>query len=122
MADWRKHTEYRNFKETDTTIVNFWKVVDKWDSEKKSRLIQFVTGTSRIPVNGFKDLHGSDGPRRFTIERTGETQSLPKAHTWYSLVLICSFNRLDLPPYADAATLENKLTLAIEETMGFAQE
>lgn len=58
-----------------------------YDGEKKSRLIQFVTGTSRIPVNGFKDLQGSDGPRRFTIEKTGEVNSLPKAHTWYFLGL-----------------------------------
>jgi E3 ubiquitin-protein ligase NEDD4 len=28
------------------------------DAEKKMRLLQFSTGTSRIPVNGFKDLHG----------------------------------------------------------------
>ena len=57
-------------------------MVSGYDSEKKSRLIQFVTGTSRIPVNGFKDLQGSDGPRRFTIEKTGEVNALPKAHTW----------------------------------------
>ena len=54
-----------------------------WDAEKKSRLLQFTTGTSRIPVNGFKDLQGSDGPRRFTIEKAGDISQLPKAHTWY---------------------------------------
>ncbi len=54
-----------------------------WDPEQKSRLLQFATGTSRIPVNGFKDLQGSDGPRRFTIEKTtGAVEALPKSHTW----------------------------------------
>ncbi|KAI8894491.1 E3 ubiquitin-protein ligase RSP5 [Globomyces pollinis-pini] len=114
LDDWKKNTEYRGFKEEDDTIVMFWKAVASFDSEKKSRLIQFVTGTSRIPVNGFKDLQGSDGPRRFTIEKTGEINSLPKAHT--------CFNRLDLPPYKSYDVLCSKLTLAIEETMGFAQE
>jgi hypothetical protein len=33
-----------------------------------------------------------------------------------------SFNRLDLPPYKSIAILDAKLTMAIEETMGFAQE
>lgn len=47
----------------------FWKAVKAWPAEKKSRLLQFSTGTSRIPVNGFKDLQGSDGPRRFTLEK-----------------------------------------------------
>ena len=68
--------------------------------------MQFATGTSRIPVNGFKDLQGSDGPRRFTIEKSGDPSQLPKSHT--------CFNRIDLPPYRDYATLEQKLTLAVE--------
>ncbi|RKP11287.1 hypothetical protein BJ684DRAFT_22161 [Piptocephalis cylindrospora] len=60
------------------------------------------------------DLQGSDGPRRFTIERSGELTQLPKSHT--------CFNRIDLPPYKSYDVLVNKLTLAVEETMGFGQE
>ena len=33
-----------------------------------------------------------------------------------------SFNRLDLPPYKNLETLQQKLTIAVEETMGFGQE
>ena len=88
--------------------------IRSWDSEQKSRLLQFATGTSRIPVNGFKDLQGSDGPRRFTIEKSGEEAQLPKSHT--------CFNRLDLPPYKTFETLNQKLTWAVEETVGFGQE
>jgi E3 ubiquitin-protein ligase NEDD4 len=72
VDDWKKHTDYRGYTEQDDVIQWFWKCVRSWDSEKKSRLLQFTTGTSRIPVNGFKDLQGSDGPRRFTIEKSGE--------------------------------------------------
>ncbi|RUP50996.1 LOW QUALITY PROTEIN: hypothetical protein BC936DRAFT_136672 [Jimgerdemannia flammicorona] len=85
-----------------------------WDGEKKSRLLQFTTGTSRIPVNGFKDLQGSDGPRRFTIEKAGDISQLPKSHT--------CFNRIDMPPYKTYESLVAKLTLAVEETVGFGQE
>jgi E3 ubiquitin-protein ligase NEDD4 len=53
----------------DEVVQWFWKAVKAWPAEKKSRLLQFSTGTSRIPVNGFKDLQGSDGPRRFTLEK-----------------------------------------------------
>ncbi|RQM05555.1 hypothetical protein DH86_00001575 [Scytalidium sp. 3C] len=74
----------------------------------------FATGTSRIPVNGFKDLQGSDGPRRFTIEKQGDVGNLPKSHT--------CFNRLDLPSYRTLEELQHKLTLAVEETVGFGQE
>ena len=85
VDDWKKHTDYRGYTESDEVVQNFWKVVRSWDGEQKSRLLQFTTGTSRIPVNGFKDLQGSDGPRRFTIEKAGEMGNLPKAHTWYDL-------------------------------------
>lgn len=33
-----------------------------------------------------------------------------------------SFNRIDLPPYKSMETLQQKLTIAVEETMGFGQE
>jgi E3 ubiquitin-protein ligase NEDD4 len=83
VDDWKKHTDYRGYTESDEVIQFFWQTVRSWDGEQKSRLLQFTTGTSRIPVNGFKDLQGSDGPRRFTIEKAGEVGNLPKAHTWY---------------------------------------
>lgn len=104
-----------------------------WDAEQKSRLLQFATGTSRIPVNGFKDLQGSDGPRRFTIENSGQKGALPKSHTWYVgvaevhtdgrvLTRAVSFNRLDLPAYDNFQDLQQKLMIAVEETVGFGQE
>ncbi|KAH7376452.1 HECT-domain-containing protein [Plectosphaerella cucumerina] len=114
VDDWKKHTDYRGYTESDEVIQFFWQTIRSWDGEQKSRLLQFATGTSRIPVNGFKDLQGSDGPRRFTIEKAGEQANLPKAHT--------CFNRLDLPPYKSLEALQGKLTIAVEETMGFGQE
>lgn len=48
----------------------------------RSRLLQFVTGTSRVPMNGFKELYGSNGPQLFTIEKWGSRENLPRAHTW----------------------------------------
>jgi E3 ubiquitin-protein ligase NEDD4 len=104
--DWTKFTDYRGYEVNDEVIQWFWKCVRSWPPERKSRLLQFATGTSRIPVNGFKDLQGSDGPRRFTIEKAGDPNHLPKSHT--------CFNRIDLPPYKDYASLEQKLTLAVE--------
>ncbi|CAI4404109.1 BAQ_1a_G0015850.mRNA.1.CDS.1 [Saccharomyces cerevisiae] len=114
IEDWKKHTDYRGYQESDEVIQWFWKCVSEWDNEQRARLLQFTTGTSRIPVNGFKDLQGSDGPRRFTIEKAGEVQQLPKSHT--------CFNRVDLPQYVDYDSMKQKLTLAVEETIGFGQE
>jgi E3 ubiquitin-protein ligase NEDD4 len=112
--DWAKFTDYRGYDAEDKVVQWFWQCVRSWPGERKSKLLQFVTGTTRVPVNGFKDLQGSDGPRKFTIEKSGDPLSLPKSHT--------CFNRLDLPPYEDYESLEHKLTMAIEETVGFAVE
>ncbi|KAI3649535.1 hypothetical protein MP228_005167 [Amoeboaphelidium protococcarum] len=115
VNDWESNTEFKGGYTADDQVIKwFWQCVRSFDNEKKARLLQFVTGTSRIPVNGFKDLMGSDGPRKFTIEKAGEPSRLPKSHT--------CFNRIDLPPYTSYEQLVNKLTLAVEETMGFDNE
>ncbi|KAK4058732.1 hypothetical protein OIO90_000176 [Microbotryomycetes sp. JL221] len=114
VDDWMKHTDYRGYTQSDQVVQWFWQAVRGFSAEKKSRLLQFTTGTSRIPVNGFKDLQGSDGPRRFTLEKSGEITHLPKSHT--------CFNRLDLPPYPDFETLDAKLSFAVEQTLGFGNE
>lgn len=62
--------------------------VYSFNNETRSRLLQFVTGTSRVPMNGFAELYGSNGPQRFTIEKWGSPKDLPRAHTW--LVMVCN--------------------------------
>ncbi|KIJ62633.1 hypothetical protein HYDPIDRAFT_176429 [Hydnomerulius pinastri MD-312] len=104
--DWISFTDYRGYEKTDQVIEWFWQCIRSWPAERKSRLLQFATGTSRVPVNGFKDLQGSDGPRRFTIDKSGDPSQLPRSHT--------CFNRIELPPYEDYESLERKLTYAIE--------
>uniref|UniRef100_A0A8C9D485 HECT-type E3 ubiquitin transferase n=2 Tax=Felidae TaxID=9681 RepID=A0A8C9D485_PANLE len=81
------------------------------DAEKRIRLLQFVTGTSRVPMNGFAELYGSNGPQLFTIEQWGSPEKLPRAHT--------CFNRLDLPPYETFEDLREKLLMAVENAQGF---
>ena len=50
-------------------IIWFWRVVKEYSNEQRLRLLQFVTGTSSIPLEGFKGLKGSDGTnQQFTID------------------------------------------------------
>ncbi|XP_022240934.1 NEDD4-like E3 ubiquitin-protein ligase WWP1 isoform X2 [Limulus polyphemus] len=114
VDDWQQNTIYRHYTKNSKQIVWFWQFVKKMDNEKRSRLLQFVTGTCRVPVNGFAELIGSNGPQRFCIEKVGKDTWLPRSHT--------CFNRLDLPPYKNYDQLVEKLTYAVEETEGFAQE
>ncbi|NWU92760.1 NEDD4 ligase, partial [Upupa epops] len=112
VADWKLHTKYKNGYSINHQVIQwFWKAVLMMDSEKRIRLLQFVTGTSRVPMNGFAELYGSNGPQLFTVEQWGTPEKLPRAHT--------CFNRLDLPPYDSFEDLWDKLLLAIENTQGF---
>ncbi|XP_006116617.2 E3 ubiquitin-protein ligase NEDD4-like isoform X6 [Pelodiscus sinensis] len=112
VNDWRQHTIYKNgYCPNHPVIQWFWKAVLLMDAEKRIRLLQFVTGTSRVPMNGFAELYGSNGPQLFTIEQWGSPEKLPRAHT--------CFNRLDLPPYETFEDLREKLLMAVENAQGF---
>uniref|UniRef100_A0A8C1YIP3 HECT-type E3 ubiquitin transferase n=1 Tax=Cyprinus carpio TaxID=7962 RepID=A0A8C1YIP3_CYPCA len=114
LGDWQRNTIYRHYARSSKQIVWFWQFVKEIDNEKRMRLLQFVTGTCRLPVGGFADLMGSNGPQKFCVEKVGKENWLPRSHT--------CFNRLDLPPYKSYEQLKEKLLFAIEETEGFGQE
>uniref|UniRef100_A0A8C1MJH2 HECT-type E3 ubiquitin transferase n=1 Tax=Cyprinus carpio TaxID=7962 RepID=A0A8C1MJH2_CYPCA len=114
LGDWQRSTIYRHYARSSKQIVWFWQFVKEIDNEKRMRLLQFVTGTCRLPVGGFADLMGSNGPQKFCVEKVGKENWLPRSHT--------CFNRLDLPPYKSYEQLKEKLLFAIEETEGFGQE
>ncbi|UYV69678.1 WWP1 [Cordylochernes scorpioides] len=114
IDDWQRNTIYRHYTRTSKQVVWFWQFVRDMDNEKRARLLQFVTGTCRVPVGGFAELMGSNGPQKFCIEKVGKETWLPRSHT--------CFNRLDLPPYKNEQQLAEKLKFAIEETEGFGQE
>ncbi|KAJ8726296.1 hypothetical protein PYW07_000994 [Mythimna separata] len=114
VDDWQRNTIYRHYTRTSKQVLWFWQFVRQMDNEKRARLLQFVTGTCRVPVGGFAELMGSNGPQRFCIEKVGKDTWLPRSHT--------CFNRLDLPPYKSYEQLCEKLNFAIEETEGFGQE
>lgn len=56
----------------------FWAAVERFNNEQRLRLLQFVTGTSSVPYEGFAALRGSNGLRRFCVEKWGRVASLPR--------------------------------------------
>uniref|UniRef100_A0A8C6U8V4 HECT-type E3 ubiquitin transferase n=1 Tax=Neogobius melanostomus TaxID=47308 RepID=A0A8C6U8V4_9GOBI len=115
LHDWRNNTEYRGGYHDGHIVMRwFWAAVERFNNEQRLRLLQFVTGTSSVPYEGFAALRGSNGLRRFCIEKWGKVTSLPRAHT--------CFNRLDLPPYPSYSMLYEKLLTAVEETSTFGLE
>jgi tetratricopeptide (TPR) repeat protein len=109
--DWETHTAYALGLSRESDIVKwFWRLVRDWSESETEKgrlpqLLQFVTGSARVPVGGFAELVGFNGSKHpFTLSRGSHltTQSLPMAHA-----CICT---LDLPMYEDEETCRAKLT------------
>lgn len=91
VDDWKSNTEYHNYSAASQQIQWFWRAVRSFDKEEQAKLLQFVTGTSKVPLNGFKELEGMNGINRFNIHRDyGNKERLPSSHT--------CFNRMLSPP------------------------
>ncbi|KAL8126457.1 hypothetical protein AgCh_013662 [Apium graveolens] len=108
LDDLRMNTEYSGYSVASPVIQWFWEVVQGFSKEDKARLLQFVTGTSKVPLEGFSALQGISGSQKFQIHKAyGSPDHLPSAHT--------CFNQLDLPEYPSKQHLEDRLLLAIHE-------
>ncbi|XVF33865.1 hypothetical protein REPUB_Repub18cG0008600 [Reevesia pubescens] len=108
LDDLNANTEYTGYTAASPVIQWFWEVVKAFNKEDMARLLQFVTGTSKVPLEGFKALQGISGPQRFQIHKAyGAPERLPSAHT--------CFNQLDLPEYSSKEQIQERLLLAIHE-------
>ncbi|KAJ3171992.1 hypothetical protein HDU88_006804 [Geranomyces variabilis] len=86
-------------------IVWFWQIVHAMDVDHKKKLLNFVTASDRVPLNGLGGL-------TFVVQRNGpDTNRLPTS-------LTC-FGRLLLPEYVTKEKLEDRLITAIENAKGF---
>lgn len=116
VEDLQGNTEYHQYKIGEENIRWFWEILHSFNRQQRASFLQFVTGTSKVPLGGFSNLQGMRGTQRFSIHRAyGEPGLLPSAHT--------CFNQLDLPVYASQEELKEKLLMAImegNEGFGFA--
>jgi E3 ubiquitin-protein ligase HUWE1 len=85
VDDWKNNTEYHNYTAASPQIQWFWRAVRSFDGEERAKLLQFVTGTSKVPLNGFKELEGMNGFSKFNIHRDyGSKDRLPSSHTCFN--------------------------------------
>ncbi|KAK9762549.1 E3 ubiquitin-protein ligase tom1 [Basidiobolus ranarum] len=108
VDDWKNNTEYQGYTTSSPQIQWFWRAVRSFDQEERAKLIQFVTGTSKVPLEGFSSLQGVNGVQKFQIHKDpSSTHRLPSAHT--------CFNQLDLPQYESYEQLRSNTLIAIQE-------
>ncbi|ETW05462.1 hypothetical protein H310_03225 [Aphanomyces invadans] len=125
-TDWQLHTtvEYlatsqlkrrggKHGSQQQDVVDWFWLTVHSYSQVQKAKLLQFVTGSSRPPVEGFRALTSSNGlVCPFTIALSTATSKFPVAMT--------CFNRISLPLYRSQAELQEYLTVVISmDVTGF---
>ncbi|XP_070135871.1 ubiquitin-protein ligase E3A [Drosophila bipectinata] len=99
-------TEYEGGYTEETQIIqDFWSIVHAMPIESKRKLLEFTTGSARVPVGGLKCL-------RLLITRHGpDSDRLPTSHTCFNVLL--------LPEYSSREKLEERLLKAINYSKGF---
>ncbi|CAI7657545.1 unnamed protein product [Penicillium glandicola] len=100
------HTRYEGgFGPDHRVIRDFWGIIQEYPNEKRAQLLEFVTASDRVPVNGISSI-------MFVIQKNGAGDSrLPTS-------LTC-FGRLLLPEYSSREALAKKLDKALENAQGF---
>lgn len=99
-------TEYDGGYTASTQIIrHFWELVHEFSQEQKRKLLQFATGSDRVPVGGLSKL-------KLVIARHGpDSDRLPAAHTCFNVLL--------LPEYSSKEKLQERLLKAISYSKGF---
>ncbi|KAJ5136688.1 hypothetical protein N7448_005242 [Penicillium atrosanguineum] len=106
IKELENHARYEGgFGPDHRVIRDFWSIVQQYSPEKKAQLLEFVTASDRIPVNGIPSI-------MFVIQKNGVGDvRLPTS-------LTC-FGRLLLPEYSCKKALAEKLDKALENARGF---
>lgn len=98
-------TEYDGYTANSPIIRHFWELVHEFSQEQKRKLLQFATGSDRVPVGGLSKL-------KLVIARHGtDSERLPTAHTCFNVLL--------LPEYSSKEKLADRLLKAINYSKGF---
>lgn len=80
--DLRANMVYVGYTAESQQIVWLWRAINEMADDDLAKLVQFVTGTSKVPLEGFSALQGMHGLQRFTVTKTQGNERLPTAHTW----------------------------------------
>jgi E3 ubiquitin-protein ligase HUWE1 len=83
VDDLQRNSIYRCYNSSSDCIRWFWELVRSYDEENRSKLLQFVTGTTHVPHEGFKHLPGG----KLCIARFERSQNLLTSHTCFNRVM-----------------------------------
>ncbi|XP_016491646.2 E3 ubiquitin-protein ligase UPL5 [Nicotiana tabacum] len=106
VEDWRAHTNYKGYKESDPQISWFWKIVSGMSAEQRKVLLFFWTSIKSLPVEGFGGL----ASKLYIYKTTDSYDCLPSSHT--------CFYQLCFPPYPSKDVMQKRLHIITQDHVG----
>ncbi|KAK4707536.1 hypothetical protein R3W88_028461 [Solanum pinnatisectum] len=95
VEDWKAHTDYNDYEESELQISWFWKIAETMSVEQRKMLLFFWTSIKSLPFEGFGCLDS-----RLSIHKTSEPDDhLPSSHT--------CFYHLCFPVYQSTTEMED---------------
>ncbi|KAF8637626.1 hypothetical protein AX17_002695 [Amanita inopinata Kibby_2008] len=99
------------FNVDSKTIRNLLEIMSGYDVPKRRAFLQFITGSPKLPIGGFRGLNPS-----LTVVRKPHEAPLT-ADDYLPSVMTC-VNYLKLPEYSSKVVLKEKLQTAMQEGVG----
>ncbi|CAK4357469.1 unnamed protein product [Aphanomyces euteiches] len=117
VQDWKRSTVTSSNLKNHRALVWFWEIVEAMSQADQAKLLQYSTGSARVPVQGFKGLTSYDGKICYFTLR-----GVPYTTGRYPAIHAC-YNRIDLPLYPTKELMEEALKMVLlSDPTGFTIE
>ena len=116
VNEWKENSIYKGKITKNTNCVKwFWEELYKLSQENLRRFLQFSTGSSRVPINGFQNLESNRGEiAKYclnSVPYNNNGNNFIRAHT--------CFNRLDFPMFKNKTEVHNAIEFVLQNITGF---
>ncbi|CAM8893561.1 unnamed protein product [Rhodiola kirilowii] len=106
VEDWKAHTEYIGYQDTDPQVGWLWKILEEMSEGQRRQLLFFWTSVRYLPVEGFCGLSSP----LYILKSEGTTDHLPTSHT--------CFHQMCIPEYPSLETMKDRFNLIIQDHIG----
>ena len=116
VNEWKQNSIYKGkFSKSSTCVKWFWEEIFKLNQENLRRFLQFSTGSSRVPINGFQNLESNRGELAKyclnSVPYNKNGNNYIRAHT--------CFNRLDVPQFKKKEEVHDAIQFVLKNITGF---
>ena len=109
INDWEENTEYKgDYNQNHEVIKMFWEKIRKLNKEELTKFLEFSTGLSSTPIDGFGSLKDKEGKiKKFTIEPyINYSEEENNKNDFILIEAKTNYNTIRLPEYKNSQEME----------------